>query len=141
MSALAFSPLFDLGSTYFLIAGIAGINPELGTLGSVTFARFAVQVALQYEFDAREIPKSWSTGYVPLGAKAPDQYPQSIYGTEVFEMNTALRRLAVKFASTAVLNDSTTAVAYRANYSTSAQYAAGAAPPSGFASLLSKTYG
>lgn len=29
--------------TYFLIAGIAGISPYMGTLGSVTVARFAVQ--------------------------------------------------------------------------------------------------
>lgn len=138
MSALVFSPLFNLTTTYFMIAGIAGINPEVATLGSVTFARYAVQVALQYEFDVREKLESWNTGYIPLGAKSPDQYPKTIYGTEVFEVNMALRSLAVKFASTAVLNDSTTAVSYRANYSTSAQYAAGAAPPSGFIHLISR---
>lgn len=27
MTALTFSPLFDLRKTYFLIAGIAGVNP------------------------------------------------------------------------------------------------------------------
>lgn len=45
-----------------MIAGIGGVNPEVATLGSVTFARYAVQVALQYEFDAREIPSNYSTG-------------------------------------------------------------------------------
>ena len=45
-----------------MIAGIAGINPKVATLGSVTFARYAVQVALQYEFDAREIPSNFTTG-------------------------------------------------------------------------------
>lgn len=39
-----------------MVAGIAGINPNRGTLADVTFAKYAVQVALQYEFDAREIP-------------------------------------------------------------------------------------
>ena len=48
-----------------MIAGIAGVNPEVATLGSVTFARYAVQVALQYEFDAREIPANFTTGLVP----------------------------------------------------------------------------
>ena len=62
MNALTFSRLFDLTTTYFLIAGIAGINPKIATLGSVTFAKYAVQVALQYEFDAREIPANFTTG-------------------------------------------------------------------------------
>ncbi len=62
MTALTFSPLFNLTHTYFLIAGIAGVNPKVATLGSVTFAKYAVQVALQYEFDAREIPDNFSTG-------------------------------------------------------------------------------
>ena len=46
--------MFDLTKTYFLIAGIAGINSKFGTLGSVALARYAVQVDLQYEFDARD---------------------------------------------------------------------------------------
>jgi len=113
-----------------MIAGISGINPEVATLGSVCFARYAVQVALQYEFDAREIPSNFSTGYVPFGTTAPLQYPQIIYGTEVFEVNAALQDLAVGFASKAVLNDSATAQAYRAHYASAPVYAAGAAPPS-----------
>ena len=96
----------------------------------MTFARYAVQVALQYEFDAREIPANFSTGYVPQGSTAPGQYPPVIYGTEVFEVNTALRSLAVRFARTATLNDSAAAVAYRANYAASSAYAAGAQLPS-----------
>ena len=89
-----------------------------------------MQVALQYEFDAREIPANFSTGYVPQGSTAPGQYPQAIYGTEVFEVNTALRSLAVNFARTATLNDSADAVAYRAHYAASPTYAAGAQAPS-----------
>ena len=30
-----------------LVAGIAGVNPEVATICSVTFARYAVQVGLQ----------------------------------------------------------------------------------------------
>ena len=50
ISALIYSNLFSLNQTYFLVAGIAGINPHLGTTGSVTFAHYAVQFDLQYEF-------------------------------------------------------------------------------------------
>jgi purine nucleoside permease len=110
------SPLFDLKKTYFLIGGIAGINPKYGTLADVAFSKYAVQVALQYEFDAREIPSNFTTGYVPQGAYAPWEYPESIYGTEVFEVSEALRDIAASFASTAQLNDSSAAAAYRAHY-------------------------
>ena len=81
ISALVLSPRFNLTSTYFMIAGIAGINPNQGTTADVTFARYAVQVALQYEFDAREIPSNFTTGYFPQGSTSPTEYPQSIYGT------------------------------------------------------------
>ncbi|KAL8723798.1 MAG: hypothetical protein Q9181_007190 [Wetmoreana brouardii] len=130
ITALILSPLFDLRKTYFMVAGIAGINPKVATLGSVTFARFAIQVALQYEFDARSIPANFSTGYVPQGSKSPTQYPQSIYGTEVFEVNDPLRQLAIGFAKTATLNDSSTAAAYRANYASNSAYTPGSQPPS-----------
>ena len=126
IASLVLSPQFDLTSTYFLISGIGGVNPEVATIASVTFARYAVQVALQYEFDPREIPANFSTGYVPQGSSAPDEYPGSIYGTEVFEVNDALRKLAVSFAKTATLNDSAEAIAYRALYDTpDGIYAAG----------------
>lgn len=62
-TALFFSPLFDFRLTYHLITGIAGVNPYEGTLGSAMFARFAIQWALMYELDAREMPPDWSTGY------------------------------------------------------------------------------
>jgi purine nucleoside permease len=77
--------------TYFLIAGIAGINPHISTTGTVTFGRFAVQLELEYEFDAREIPSNFSTGLWALGTAVPGLYPTAIYGTEVFELNVNLR--------------------------------------------------
>ncbi|CAI7594570.1 unnamed protein product [Penicillium glandicola] len=131
VSAVAFSPQFDLTQTYFFVAGIAGINPEQGTTGSATFARYAVQVALQYEIDIRELPSNYSTGYIPQGSELPGQYPTSIYGTEVFEVNADLRTIAANFARKANLSDNTVAQAYRAHYKTaSGKYHAGTLPPS-----------
>ncbi|KAI0367097.1 purine nucleoside permease [Pilatotrama ljubarskyi] len=130
ITALVLSPVFDLTRTYFLIAGIAGISPKLGTLGSVTFARFAVQVALQYEFDAREMPANFSTGYVPQGSYSPDEYPQELYGTEVFEVNDNLRQLAIEMARTGTLFDDAQSQEYRAHYASHSAFAAGAAAPS-----------
>ncbi|KAL9124157.1 MAG: hypothetical protein Q9217_006485, partial [Psora testacea] len=129
ITALTFSPLFDFTKTYFLIAGISGISPKVATLGSVTFAKYAIQVALQYEFDAREVPANFSTGYVPQGSRDPSEYPQTIYGTEVFEVNDNLRQLAIGFAKAAKLNDSSAAKAYRANYAQTNAYKAGSEGP------------
>ncbi|GJF00162.1 purine nucleoside permease [Phanerochaete sordida] len=130
ITALVHSPVFDLKETYFFIAGIAGISPKVGTLGSATFAQFAVQVALQFEFDAREKPANFSTGYVPQGSTSPDEFPQSLYGTEVFAVNDNLRQLAIKMAKTGKLFDDAPSQAYRANYANNSAFAAGAAPPS-----------
>ncbi|KAG2180161.1 hypothetical protein INT43_003949 [Umbelopsis isabellina] len=109
VTSLAFSPLFDLKKTYFMIAGIAGINPDVATIGGVTFGRFAVQLELEYEIDAREMPSNFSTGYWGLGADAPGQYPVNIYGTEAINLAHGLK-----------LNDSDVAAAYRKKFSSPA---------------------
>ncbi|CAJ2513109.1 Uu.00g012280.m01.CDS01 [Anthostomella pinea] len=130
IASLVRSERFDLTSTYFMVAGIAGVNPEVATICSVTFARYAVQVALQYEFAQSDIPANFTSGYIPQGSTVNDEYPQSIYGTEVFEFNQNLQKMAAGFARKATLNDSEAAVAYRANYAAASAYAAGAAAPS-----------
>lgn len=130
ISALVHSDAFDLTRTHFLIAGIAGISPKLATIGSVTFARFGVQVGLQFEFDARDKPDDFSTGFVPQGSQAPDQFPQTLYGTEVLEVNEDLRQWAIKQAKNVTLADNELSRVLRANYASNPGFAAGAAPPS-----------
>ena len=115
--ALTFSDKLDLRSTYFIISGIAGVNPKHGTLGSVAIAKYAVQVALQYEIDARSIPDDWDTGYLAFGTQSPFEYPSIIYGTEVYELNEALRDIVYKFAGAANMSDSKETNRYRLRYS------------------------
>lgn len=55
ISAILSYPGFDLTKTYFLISGVAGINPSSGTLGAVTIPRYVIQIDLQYELDARQV--------------------------------------------------------------------------------------
>lgn len=60
-----------------------------------------------------------STGYLPLGSTSTAttaQFPGNIYGTEVFELNAALRGIALQFAKNATLADSRAAAEYRALY-------------------------
>ncbi|KAK6969176.1 purine nucleoside permease [Favolaschia claudopus] len=124
ISTLVYSPLTNLTSTYFLIAGIAGVSPKIATIGSVTFARFAVQVGMQYEVDAREIPANFSSGYFPQGSEGPGQFPGTLYGTEVYEVNEALRKLAFDAARKGKLNDTAAAIQLRARYAKSPEFAA-----------------
>lgn len=128
ISAVVLSDKFDLSETYFLIAGIAGVNPDESTLGGVALSRYAIQVALQYEFDAREMPENFTTGYWSFDSYLPNTFPGQWYGSEVFELNDDLRQLAYGYASKANLTDDAQAVAYRAQYA--GAHTAGAEPPS-----------
>ncbi|KAK5657454.1 hypothetical protein OQA88_3026 [Cercophora sp. LCS_1] len=129
MTAMLLSPQFDFTTTYFLLGGIAGVSPKQATLGSVALAKYAVQVALQYEFDAREMPDNFTTGYFPYGASLPNQYPSIIYGTEVFELNEALRDMAYTLAAGATLADNADAMNYRARYKAAARFSAASSKP------------
>ena len=73
--ALGLDPRFDLTRAYWLIAGIAGINPEAGSLGSAVWVERVVDADLAYEIDAREIPADWQTGFLPLGRTRPYEAP------------------------------------------------------------------
>ena len=42
VSAVIFSGEFDLSKTYFLIAGIVGVDPSDATLGSALWARYVI---------------------------------------------------------------------------------------------------
>jgi purine nucleoside permease len=115
-AALIFSNQFDLSRTYFLIAGIAGIDPTQGTLGSAAWARYLVDFGIAWEIDAREIPADWSTGYLGINTRAPGEKPPLDYRTEVFRLNEQLLQAALRLSRTGTLIDSPEAIAYRANW-------------------------
>ena len=116
VSALIYSNRFDLSRTYFLIAGIAGVDPMDGTLGSAHWARFAVDGGLQNVIDAREIPSDWSTGYVAIGAGRPGEKVELKYGSEVYRLNEELLQKAYILTKDVELTDGDAAKAYRSRY-------------------------
>ncbi len=73
--ALGLDPRFDLSRAYWLVAGIAGIDPHDGTIGSAVWADWIVDGDLAHEIDPREMPKDWSTGYIPLRRSRPYEGP------------------------------------------------------------------
>lgn len=125
MAALVYSRKFDLRKTYFLISGIAGIDPAQGTLGSAAWARYLVDFGIQWELDAREIPSNWKSGYLGINTRSGNEKPPLDYHTEVFQLNEALLQKAYLLSRNVTLTDSPAAQAYRAKYS----YAPANQPP------------
>jgi purine nucleoside permease len=89
--ALGLDQRFDLSKAYWLVAGIAGIDPEDASIGSAAWAHYLIDGDLSHEIDPREIPADWKTGYFPLHSKGPNDPSPPVGQGEVFEANLALR--------------------------------------------------
>lgn len=114
--ALIFSGKFDFRHTYFLVSGIAGVDPANGTLGTAAWADYVVDGGLMHMIDSREAPKSWKSEIVELGAAAPGEKPKWQAGTEVYKLDPALVHAAFEATKAVKLADSPAAVKYRALY-------------------------
>jgi len=119
MTAVLYSGLFDLRQTYFLIAGIAGIDPARGTLGSAAWARYVVDFGIAHEIDARELPPGWTDGYFGIGTDSPAAMPKLEYETEVFELDATLLHKALELSASAQLEDADDMRDYRRHYTNS----------------------
>lgn len=92
--ALGLDPRFDLTHAYWLVAGIAGGNPDRVSLGSAAWARWVVDGDLGYEIDAREMPPDWSTGYIPLRKLKPFEPPAAPLEGQVYALNPTVANWA-----------------------------------------------
>lgn len=73
LMALGADTRFDLRRSYWLINGIAGVSPADGTLGDAFWTDFVINGDLAKEIDGREIPSSWSDGFLSLdGSESGD---------------------------------------------------------------------
>lgn len=88
--ALALDPRFDLSKAYWLVAGIAGVDPEDASVGSAVWAEWLVDGDLAHEIDSREIPKDWKTGYFARGTQGPNDTKRPEVQGEVFQLNPQL---------------------------------------------------
>ena len=114
--AVALDPRFDLTRTWFLVAGIAGIDPARGTTGSAAWARYLVDFGIAHEIDAREMPAGWRSGIFGIMTTGPGRRPKLEYQTEVARLDEKLLRKALALSRGAVLEDSAKARAYRSHY-------------------------
>jgi purine nucleoside permease len=117
---LGMDPRFDLSKAYWIIAGIAGINPNKGSVASTAWVKFVVDGDLAYEIDERQIPPGWSTGYVPFGRSMPYQGPSQPFNSngvqQVFQLNASLVDWAFQLTKNTNLPDDSTLQQVRAGY-------------------------
>jgi purine nucleoside permease len=104
--ALGLDPRFDLRKAYWLVAGIAGIDPADGSLGSAAWAEWVVEGDLGHEIDAREIPADWKTGYVPLRRSVPYEKPRLEVDGMTYHLNAGLTDWAFNLTRNVALVDS-----------------------------------
>src|SRR5499427_9867998 len=117
---LGCDPRFDLSHAYWMIAAIAGVNPNRASVASVAWAKFIVDGDLAYQIDAREIPAGWSTGYVPFGRNAPYQPPSQPFFSnhiqQVYRLNASLADFAFRLTDKVNLQDDENLQRVRAGY-------------------------
>ncbi len=125
--ALGLDPRFDLSHAYWLVAGIAGADPNTMSVGSAAWAEWVVDGDLGHEIDAREMPAGWPTGHLPLRKKAPYELPVAAPEGQVFHLDPALVDWAYRLTKDTELADSEPLRRHRALYT---GYPAAQRPPS-----------
>ncbi len=117
--ALGLDPRFDLTRSYWLIAGIAGLDPTVASAGSAVWADYVVEGDLGHEIDAREIPAGWKTGYVPLRKTKPYELPLQPAAERVdhcYRINPGLLKWAYELTKDTPLKDTDAVREFRARY-------------------------
>lgn len=115
--ALGMDPRFDLTKAYWVVAGIAGIDPEDGSLGSAAWAEYVVDGDLGHEIDAREIPPDWKTGMIPLRKSKPYELPRRTPDEgEIYRLTPTLVDWAYRLTRGVKLEDTEAMQKQRARY-------------------------
>jgi len=93
MMALGVDPRFDLTHAYFLVAGIAGIDPKVGSIGSAAWASFVIN-DVSRQIDSREMPQAWPYGIFVIGSHEPNVLPAKPMTSDLYELNAGLAHWA-----------------------------------------------
>lgn len=107
---------FDLTRAYWLVAGIAGVDPEDASLGSAAWADYVVDGDLAHEIDPREMPADWEYGYLALNTDEPFDEDRPSPTGELFRLNPSLTTWAYRLTRAMDLPDSPALAASRARY-------------------------
>ncbi|NBB80681.1 MAG: purine nucleoside permease [Verrucomicrobia bacterium] len=117
ITALALDDRFDLMKAYWIVAGIAGVDPEDASLGSAAWAKWIVDGDLSKEIDSREIPEDWPYGYLALGAKRPNTLDDGWQVEQIkFQLNEPLVEWAYELTKDYPLPDDPELASFREIY-------------------------
>lgn len=131
LMALGTDPRFDLSHAYFLINGIAGVDPADASIGSAAWARFVVGDPARY-IDPREAPRDWPYGFFPMGGTRPD--PATVPAAPwlrpmVYPLNPGLVAWAFAQTKTLQLGDSPAVARFREGFAGFPEYSNALRPP------------
>ncbi|MGF1448840.1 MAG: purine nucleoside permease, partial [Opitutales bacterium] len=114
--AMGLDPRFDFSQAYWLIGGIAGMDPQSGPLGSAVWGEWVVNGDWAYEIDAREIPDNWPTGYIPFRRSEPYAQPVGNDYGKVYHLNPTLRDWAFELTREVELMETEGMIEHRKLY-------------------------
>lgn len=125
--ALCLDPKLDLRKTYWIINGIAGIDPLQGSIGSAVWAKHVVDGDAMREIDDTEVPAGWPYGLFAIGTMKPNTLPLAnaknggwggagLTYTMDFPLNPKLTEWACQTSKGVELPDSDALKAWREKY-------------------------
>jgi len=114
--ALGLDPRFDLSKSYWLIAGIAGFDPEDASIGSASWSEYQIDGDLAHEIDAREIPDDWEFGYFARYTRKPFDPDKPAPTGEMYQLNSGLTNWAYALTKDMDLGDDESLKVVRERY-------------------------
>lgn len=115
MMALGLDFRFDLSHAYFLINGIAGVDPHVASIGSAAWASYVVG-DVSREIDPHDAPPEWPYGFFPIGSHGPhpDAPPTGgLMRSNNFPLNPSLAAWAYSITRDLQLGDDPVVAAFR----------------------------
>lgn len=115
---LGLDPRFDLTHAYWIINGIAGVDPEDASIGSAAWANYVVGDTMR-EVDPREAPADWPYGLFAAGGPPaiPGATPVTVRpGSNSYTLNASLVAWAFQKTKDLKLPDDPEIAAFRAAY-------------------------
>lgn len=115
--ALGTDPRFDLSKAYWVVAGIAGADPNDASMASAAWAEYVVDGDLIHEIEGREIPDDWPYGKMALSGSRPNERgPQSTDDVIIYKLKPSLVHWAYELTKDTTIPDGPEIAAFREQY-------------------------
>jgi purine nucleoside permease len=112
--SLGLSANLDLTRSYILVAGIAGTDPTMATIGSVAWVDWVVDADSAAAAHPEDLPHDWEFPRFRKWCSRP--WCEDSWGVNALRVNPTLVQRAVRSSETATLLDDARAQAARARY-------------------------